>query len=156
MSEHAARIAWSRGSAAFDYETFSRDHTWTFPDGVTVNASSAPAFLGADAAVDPEEAFVAAVSACHMLTFLAIASRKRIAVDGYEDDAVGVLEKNAEGRLAVTRITLRPRVTFADPAAVSAEELGKLHDSAHRNCFIANSIRSEVTLEARGQDAPGL
>jgi organic hydroperoxide reductase OsmC/OhrA len=147
MSEHAARIAWSRGTAAFDYESFSRDHTWTFPDGVTVKASSAPEFRGGDAAVDPEEALVGAVSACHMLTFLAIASKKRIPVDAYEDDAVGVLEKNGDGRLAVTRITLRPRVTFAEPDAVSAEELTRLHDSAHRNCFIANSIRCDVTVE---------
>jgi organic hydroperoxide reductase OsmC/OhrA len=149
MSEHAARIAWSRRSQPFDYESFSRDHTWMFPDGVTVPASSAPAFLGGDAAVDPEEALVAAAAACHMLTFLAIASRKRIVVDGYEDDAVGVLEKNEEGRMAVTRITLRPHVTFAEPDAVSAEERDRLHDGAHRNCFIANSIRSEITVEAR-------
>jgi len=147
MSEHAARIAWSRGSAAFDYDSFSRDHAWTFPDGVTVPASSAPAFRGGEEAVDPEEALVAAAAACHMLTFLAIAARKKIVVDAYEDDAVGLLEKNDEGRLAVTRITLRPRVTFADPETVSAEALATLHEGAHRNCFIANSLRSEVTVE---------
>lgn len=159
MSEHAARIAWTRGSVPFDYESFSRDHTWTFPDGVTVRASSAAEFRGGDSSVDPEEGLVAAASACHMLTFLAVASRKRIVVDGYEDDAVGILEKNDEGRLAITRITLRPRVTFAEPDAVSPEELERLHESAHRNCFIANSIRAAVTVtgppsadSARGPD----
>lgn len=149
MSEHSARIAWSRGSAPFDYETFSRDHTWSFEDGVTVPASSAPGFRGGDAAVDPEEALVAAVSACHMLTFLAIAAKKRIVVDRYEDDAVGTLEKNAEGRLAITRITLRPRVGFESPAAVSPEELERVHHKAHENCFIANSVRTEITVTPR-------
>jgi organic hydroperoxide reductase OsmC/OhrA len=146
MSEHAARIAWARGSTPFDYESYSRDHAWGFPDGVTLRASAAPEFRGGHAAVDPEEALVAAASACHMLTFLAIAARKRIVVDAYEDDAVGILEKNGEGQLAITRITLRPRVTFAEPGAVSEEELEKLHDGAHRNCFIANSLRTEIAV----------
>lgn len=146
MSEHSARIEWTRGSAAFDYDTFSRDHTWSFPDGVTVPASSAPMFHGGDSAVDPEEGVVAAASACHMLTFLAIAAKKRIVVDGYEDDAVGILEKNEDGRLAITRITLRPRVTFGDPSAVSAEVLAGLHRKAHEHCFVAASLRTEITV----------
>lgn len=146
MSEHSARIAWRRSSASFDYETFSRDHEWSFPDGVKVPASSAPEFRGGPHAVDPEEALVAAVSACHMLTFLAIAAKKRLVVDRYEDDAVGVLEKNADGKLAMTKITLRPRVVFADSASVSAEELERIHHKAHENCFIACSLRTEIAL----------
>jgi organic hydroperoxide reductase OsmC/OhrA len=150
MSQHTARIAWTRGPGSFDYETYSRDHTWTFADGVTVPASAAPEFRGGDVAVDPEEALVAAASACHMLTFLAIASRKRIVVDRYEDDAAGTLEKGPDGKLAITRITLRPRVGFADPAAVSAEQLERMHRQAHDGCFIANSVRSEITVVPRG------
>ena len=97
--------------------------------------------------VDPEEAFVAAISSCHMLTFLAVASRKRLVVDRYEDAAVGIMEKNQEGKLAVTRVELNPRVTFADPAAVAPDELERLHHLAHENCFIANSVRTEIDVK---------
>jgi len=149
MSEHKARIAWTRGSAPFDYETYPRDHAWSFPDGVTVPASSAPEFRGGDRAVDPEEAVVAAASACHMLTFLAIASRKRLVVDRYEDDASGTLEKDADGKLSITTITLRPRVVFEDPSAVSAEALDRMHHKSHENCFIASSLKSQITVVPR-------
>jgi organic hydroperoxide reductase OsmC/OhrA len=96
--------------------------------------------------VNPEEAFVTSVSSCHMLTFLAICAKKKLVVDRYEDAATGILEKNGEGRLAMTRIVLRPRITFAgeDP---SSEVIERLHESSHRNCFIANSVRTEVTVE---------
>ena len=146
MSEHKATIRWSRGDRDFAYESYPRDHTWTFEGGVEVAASAAPACLGTAERVDPEEAFVAAVSSCHMLTFLAIAARKRLVVDRYDDDAVGLLEKNADGKLAVTRVTLRPRIAFgATPPA--AEELARLHELAHENCFIANSVRTAIEVE---------
>ena len=122
MSEHAAQISWSRDGRDFTYETYSRDHTWKFDGGVEVAATAAPAFLGNPALVDPEEAFVAAVASCHMLTFLAIAARRRFVVDRYEDSATGFMEKNEAGKLAVTRVTLRPVIRFAEKTP-SAEEL---------------------------------
>lgn len=147
MSEHRASLRWRRGEAAFTYETYTRDHVWRFPGGVEVPASSAPEFRGNAARVDPEAALVAALSSCHMLTFLAIAARKRIVVESYDDDAVGVLEKNADGKLAVTRVVLRPKVVFGEGASVSKEDLERLHHRSHEECFIANSVKTEVTVE---------
>jgi organic hydroperoxide reductase OsmC/OhrA len=146
MSHHDATISWSRGERGFGYEEYPRDHTWRFDGGPEVAATAAPDFKGSPARVDPEEAFVAAVASCHMLTFLAIAARKRLVVDRYEDAATGRMEKNAEGKLAITRVTLRPKVVFSGKAP-SADELARLHESAHTNCFIANSVRSEVVVE---------
>ena len=147
MSEHRASLRWRRGEAAFTYETYTRDHVWRFPGGVEVPASSAPEFRGNAALVDPEAALVAALSSCHMLTFLAIAARKRIVVESYDDDAVGVLEKNADGKLAVTRVVLRPKVVFGEGASVSKEDLERLHHRSHEECFIANSVKTDVTVE---------
>lgn len=148
MSEHRATIAWTRGPRDFAYETYPRDHTWSFDGGVEVPATAAPAYLGDPSRVDPEEAFVAAVASCHMLTFLAIAARKRLVVDAYTDVAIGHLEKNAGGKLAVTRVELRPQVRFgAKPP--SAEELARLHELAHDNCFIANSVTTAITIAAK-------
>ena len=148
MSEHRVQVSWERGGIDFGYETYPRDHRWRFAGGVEVPGSAAPEFRGDAKRVDPEAAFVAALSSCHMLTFLAIASRKRLVVDTYEDDATGFLEKNAAGKLAVTRVVLRPRVAFAG-AAPSAEAVADLHERAHRDCFIANSVRTDVSVEAR-------
>ena len=146
MSEHKVAISWTRGDAEFSYDTYSRDHVWRFDSGVEVPGSAAPGFLGSAECVDPEEAFVAAVSSCHMLTFLALAARKRIVVDGYDDDAVGLMEKNAEGRMAITRVVLRPSIRFAgEPPA--PEQLERLHAQAHQHCFIANSVCCEISVE---------
>jgi organic hydroperoxide reductase OsmC/OhrA len=149
MSEHRATIAWQRGEREFSYDGYSRDHTWRFDGGVEIPGSAAPGYLGNPEHVDPEEAFVAAVASCHMLTFLAIAARKRLVVDRYEDEAVGHMEKNAEGRLAITRVTLRPSVRFGGQGAPSEEQLAALHHRAHENCFIANSVRSEIEVIPR-------
>ena len=146
MSEHKASISWTRGGKDFAYETYSRDHSWRFDGGVEVAATAAPAFLGNPAHVDPEEAFVAAVASCHMLTFLAIAARRRFVVDGYDDAAVGVLEKNADGKLAVTRVSLHPKIRFGGEKRPTPEEIARLHELAHENCFIANSVRTEITV----------
>ena len=146
MSEHCATIHWERGEAEFTYEGYSRDHTWTFDGDVRVPASAAPDFLGTANRVDPEEAFVAALSSCHMLTFLAIAARKRLVVERYEDAAVGRMEKNAEGRLAVTEVRLRPRVTFGGTPP-ARDVIERLHETAHQHCFIGNSVRTEVRVE---------
>ena len=122
MSAHTAKVLWQRDTESFAYDSYSRDHTWTFGD-VVVTASAAPEFLGSAAHVDPEQAFVATLSSCHMLTFLAIAARKRLVVDRYEDQAVGYLEKNADGKLAVTRVELRPQVSFAADSQQGPEAL---------------------------------
>lgn len=147
MSEHHAAIEWAGGAEPFTLETYSRDHTWTFPNGTRVDASSAPAFRGNDARVDPEEAFVASVASCHMLTFLAVAASRKLVVSGYEDAAVGFLEKNAEGRLAMTRVILRPKVAFGGETTPTPDQLEELHKRAHRGCFIANSVRTDITVE---------
>jgi organic hydroperoxide reductase OsmC/OhrA len=146
MSEHHATVAWERGTADFTYDVYSRNHEWAFDGETRVAASAAPDFLGEPDRVDPEQAFVAAISSCHMLTFLAIAARKRHTVDSYRDAAVGYLEKNAEGKLAVTRVLLRPRIVWADDAP-AREDLDRIHELAHENCFIANSVRTEIRVE---------
>jgi organic hydroperoxide reductase OsmC/OhrA len=147
ISEHKTTIDWKRETPSFAYETYNRDHDWSFDSGVTVRASANPVYLGSESCVDPEEAFVAALSSCHMLTFLAIAARKKLVVDSYHDEAVGVLEKDAGGRLAITRVALRPAVRFGGGEVPGAEELRRLHDQAHHACFIANSVKAEVVVE---------
>ena len=146
MSEHHATVEWERGLVEFDYRSYSRDHTWKFEGGVRVRASSAPEYLGNANLIDPEKAYVAALASCHMLTFLAIAARKRLVVDRYRDSAVGFLEKNPDGKLAVTRVVLHPKVSFGSPPP-SPEGLEKIHELAHKECFIANSVRTSVTFE---------
>jgi len=147
MSEHRATVSWQRGDAPFTYEAYPRDHVWRFAGRVEVPASSAPAYRGNPDRVDPEAALVAALSSCHMLTFLAIAARKRWTIESYADEAVGVLEKNESGQLAVTRVALHPKIVFGDGKVPSAEELEGLHHAAHENCFIANSVKTVVTVE---------
>jgi organic hydroperoxide reductase OsmC/OhrA len=149
MSEHIANIEWKRETPDFAYETYNRDHDWTFDGGVSVRASAAPAYKGNTSCVDPEEAFVASVSSCHMLTFLAIAARKRFVLDSYRDEAVGTLAKDTAGNLSITRIALRPEVVFGGENKPTAEELTKMHDQAHHACFIANSVKTEIVVEPR-------
>jgi organic hydroperoxide reductase OsmC/OhrA len=146
MSEHKATISWSRGAHEFTYETYSRDHSWSFDGGIEIAGSAAPGYKGSPACVDPEEAFVAALSSCHLLTFLALAARKRFVVERYDDDAVGFMEKNEAGKLAVTRVELRPRIEFGGENRPSAAEIEHLHHLAHEDCFIANSVRTQVTV----------
>ena len=112
-----------------------------------MTGTAAPAYLGDPKNVDPEEAFVASLSSCHMLTFLAIACKQKFVLDEYVDDAVGHMEKNPEGRMAITRVTLRPKIKWSGDKQPSAEELDKMHHAAHDNCFIANSVKTEVTVE---------
>ncbi|MGD9543887.1 MAG: OsmC family protein [Methylocystis sp.] len=146
MSEHRATIRWSRNDADFSYKNYSRDHVWLFDNGFEVPSSAAPAYLGNPERVDPESAFVAALSSCHMLTFLALASYKGFVVDRYEDEAVGFLEKNANGKLAVVRVDLHPSIFFGGNAQPTQAELDWLHDKAHRECFIANSVTTQVNV----------
>lgn len=148
MSQHRMKLEWIRGNVDFSYQSYSRNHTWTFPSGTVVNASAAPKYLGDSSRVDPEEALVAAISSCHMLTFLAIASRKRIVVDRYTDDAVGTMSENDAGRLAVTEVVLRPAITFADNTRVTEEDIQRMHELAHHECFIANSVTTNIIVSA--------
>ncbi len=149
MSEHSVRIEWTRRTDSFDYEGFDRHHEWLFPGGTRVEASAAPEYRGDPHCVNPEEAFAAALSSCHMLTFLALAARRRFTVDRYEDEAVATLARNEEGKQAVTRVRLRPSVAFGGERRPDAAELEKLHERAHAGCFIASSVRTEVAVEPR-------
>ena len=112
-----------------------------------MTASAAAAYLGDPKNVNPEEAYVASLSSCHMLTFLAIACKQKFVLDEYVDEAVGHMEKNAEGRLAITKVTLKPKLKWGGDKQPTAEELEKIHHAAHENCFIANSVKTEVTVE---------
>lgn len=145
MSEHKVTLSWSRTSENFDYKSYNREHVWTFKNGLTVDASAATAFWGSPDCVDPEEAFVAALSSCHMLTFLAIACKKKFVVDAYEDNAVGFLEKNTDGKLAVTRVELKPRIQWQGTEP-SKKELQKIHHIAHKECFLANSVKTHLSV----------
>ena len=150
MSEHKATIKWARNGVDFGYKNYPRDHAWVFERGLEVKASAAPQYLGNPQLVDPESAFVAALSSCHMLTFLALASNKGFVVDSYEDSAVGHVEKNAKGKLAVTRVELHPKIVYSGAKLPAQADLDWLHDKAHRECFIANSVTTEVRVLPAG------
>jgi organic hydroperoxide reductase OsmC/OhrA len=147
MSEHKITLEWKRETESFSYESYNRDHVLVFEGGMRVSASAAPAYRGNPAHVNPEETLVAALSSCHMLTFLAVAAKKRFVVDRYSDHAVGFLEKNQKGKLAITRVVLRPQVTFGGTNLPTPEQLAELHERAHAECFVANSVTTEVTVE---------
>ena len=153
MAEHVATVRWTRGGREFQGGRYSRAHVWAFDGGLEVPASASPHVvpvpLSDPKGVDPEEAFVASIASCHMLWFLAFAQKERYEVDAYEDDAVGVLGKDSGGRTAVTLVTLRPLATFAGARRPSDEELRELHHRAHAECFIANSVRTEIRCEPR-------
>jgi organic hydroperoxide reductase OsmC/OhrA len=149
MSEHRVTVLWTRTSPDFTSESYNRTHEIDVGLGSRIPGSSAPEFRGHVDRLDPERALVSALSSCHMLTFLAIAARKRLTLDGYEDHAVGYLEKNSAGKLAVTRVILRPKVIWAEGVAVSADDLANLHRLAHGECFIANSVKTDVQVESQ-------
>ena len=148
MSQHKVTLEWKRGSESFTYESYNRDHTLVFEGGSRVTASAAPAYRGNPAHVNPEEGLVAALSSCHMLTFLAVAAKKHFVVDHYTDQAVGFLDKNDKGKLAITRVILRPRIAFGGTTVPTPQEIAELHEQAHHGCFIANSVTTVVTIEA--------
>ncbi|MBY0423597.1 MAG: OsmC family protein, partial [Parvularculaceae bacterium] len=137
---------WRRTTPGFAYEEYNRAHEIAFDSGVVVHASAAPAFRGDEDRVDPEEMLVAALSNCHMLTFLALCAKKRLVVDSYEDRAVGVMTKNEAGKLWVSRVDLHPKIAFAQGTAVDAAALEALHHRAHEECFIANSVKTEIVV----------
>jgi organic hydroperoxide reductase OsmC/OhrA len=152
MSQISAKITWQRNGAEFIDNRYSRGHVWRFDGGVEVPASSSPHVvpvpLSVAAAVDPEEAFVAALSSCHMLWFLSLAAAQRVCVDHYSDEAIGVLGKNAAGKVAMITVILKPRVRIAG-ASPTAAAFEALHHKAHERCYIANSVTTEVRVEAQ-------
>jgi organic hydroperoxide reductase OsmC/OhrA len=151
MSEYTATVHWQRGEQGFADSRYSRRHAWEFDGGASVAASSSPHVVpvpGSDpACVDPEEAFVASLSSCHMLFFLSFAAKAGCIVDDYRDVALGVMARNAEGRVAMTSVTLRPAVSFGGARRPDAAELAALHHRAHEACFSANSVKTEVRCE---------
>jgi organic hydroperoxide reductase OsmC/OhrA len=148
MTEHVATVTWTRHAPDFSPGTYSRDHEWKFDAGVVVPASAAPRYKGSRDRVDPEEALVAALSSCHMLTLLFLAANRHFVVDSYEDHAVGVMTKNAQGKLWISRVTLRPKIVFSGDLRPSEAELAELHHTAHEDCFIAQSVKTEIVVEA--------
>jgi organic hydroperoxide reductase OsmC/OhrA len=150
MSRHCALIKWSCDTPLFAENKYSRAHSWTFDGGMTVAASSSPTVVPepwSDAAnIDPEEAFVASLSSCHMLWFLSITSSQGFIVKSYIDNAEGVMAKNALGKLAITQVTLNPKAVFETAKSPGKAELASLHEAAHGKCFIANSINSNITI----------
>lgn len=153
MSEHCANIHWSREAATFKGGSYSRDHTWDFGSDQSVCASAAAEYGGSDNCVDPEQALVAAIASCHMLTFLAIAAKKRFVVDRYEDHAVGTLGKDEEGHVCVEIVRLHPVIVFEGESGPTAEALETMHALAHKHCIIANSVKTRVVVGEREEKA---
>ena len=153
MSAHTydVQVRWARGDAVFTDNRYSRAHTWHFDGGIEVPASSSPHVvrvpLSSAAAVDPEEAFVASISSCHMLWFLSIAADAGFRVDRYVDDASGVMGKSSAGKTAIVRVTLHPHVSFSCTRLPSHAEIDELHHKAHAECFIANSVTTDIRCE---------
>lgn len=152
MSEHKAIISWKCTGPDFLKGQYSREHSWTFDGGVIVPASPSPSVVPAPysnpAHVDPEEAYVASISSCHMLTFLHLASRQGFQIDSYDDEAIGVMTKNERKVPWISSVTLNPRIVYGGSKWPTPEEEALLHHAAHEQCFIANSIKTEVTVRA--------
>jgi organic hydroperoxide reductase OsmC/OhrA len=151
LAEHVATILWDRKGAPFVDNRYSRAHLWRFDGGVEVPGSSSPHVVPvpmSDAhAVDPEEAFLASLSSCHMLWFLSLAAKQGFVVERYEDQASGTMGRNPEGKLAMTVVTLRPAVSFAGERKPTRQDLETLHHQAHEECFLASSVKTEVRCE---------
>ena len=149
--EYRATVRWTRGDAAFTDQRYSRGHGWSFDGGITVPASSSPLSVrlpySVAEAVDPEEALVAALSSCHMLTFLYVAAKQGFVVEAYADAAVGEMTKNEHGKFWVSKVTLAPAITFSGEKRPTTEQLDELHHPAHEECYIANSVKSEVVVQ---------
>src|ERR1043166_8890503 len=150
--EYRATVTWKRDSGAtFTEQRYSRGHTWTFDGGITIPGSSSPLSVklpySVAEAVDPEEAFVAALSSCHMLTFLYVAAKQGYVIDAYADEAVGVMTRNEHGKMWVSNVTLAPAIAFTGEKRPTQAQFDELHHLAHEECFIANSVKSEVVVQ---------
>ena len=152
VSVHTAEVSWVRNEAPFLDNQYSRVHRWSFDGGAVVQASSSPHVvrvpLSDPSCVDPEEAFVASLSSCHMLWFLGLAARKGYVVESYTDTAEGRMEKNADGKEAITKVTLRPLVVIAGEKPPADDSIEKLHHEAHESCFLASSVKTEIVIES--------
>ncbi|MEM6915577.1 MAG: OsmC family protein [Verrucomicrobiota bacterium] len=146
MSEHKTSLEWTRGDQGFGYQEYPRAHQWSFPRSAqSLRASAAPDFLGDADCTDPEEAFTAALASCHMLTFLAIASMSGFVVDSYRDEAVGHLAKAEDGKPWLAKIEMSPEIVFSGEKQPTPEQLETLHEKAHHECFLARSVKTEIT-----------
>jgi organic hydroperoxide reductase OsmC/OhrA len=154
MSEYKTEIMWNRDGAVFTDNRYSRSHRWLFDGGIEVPASSSPTVvplpLSVAAAVDPEEAFVVSLSSCHMLWFLSVAAKRGFVVEKYRDQAIGVMARDSSGKLAITRVTLRPEADFAGERRPTADDVVGMHHEAHEQCFITNSVKTDVRCEPVG------
>jgi organic hydroperoxide reductase OsmC/OhrA len=152
MSQHIATVSWQRHQAKFIDNRYSREHLWQFDGGSEINASASPQVVPVPFSnrnyIDPEEAFVASLSSCHMLWFLSIAAKKQFVVESYLDNAVGVMSKNEVGRLAITKVYLRPQIVFVGDRVPTPEQIAEMHEEAHRNCFLASSVKAEIVIES--------
>ncbi len=152
MSSHVAEILWQLEGEDFRAGKYTREHVWKFDGGLSVAASASPQIVplpfSNPAGVDPEEAFVASIASCHLLTFLYLAARKGFEVTRYSDTAVGTLTKNERGVPWVSKITLRPRIEYAEGGRPSAALEAELHHAAHEQCFIANSVKTAIVVDA--------
>ena len=147
MSEHKVYISWKNEGEDFSYKTYDRSHLWKFEGGTIIQASAAPDYLGKSELVNPEEAFAASLASCHMLTFLAIASMKKYMVASYEDNAVATLGKNEKLKVAVTTVYLRPNIIFKGENIPEKTTIDEMHHRAHQECFISNSVLTEIIVE---------
>jgi organic hydroperoxide reductase OsmC/OhrA len=143
----SSSLQWTRTTASFSYDDYNRSHELMTGSGVSVAATSAPAFRGSASRANPEELLLASLSSCHMLTFLALAAKKRFVIDSYTDDAMAFMEPRADGKLAVTRATLKPKVSFSGERQPTEADVTAMHEKSHANCFIANSVTTVVTIE---------
>lgn len=151
MSEYRAVVQWNRGGAVFTDNRYSRRHRWLFDGGIEVPASASPQVvpvpMSVAAAVDPEEAFVASLSSCHMLWFLSIAAKRGFVVESYRDDAIGTMERDGSSKQAMTRVTLHPDVSFGQDQRPTPDEVMAMHHEAHEECYIARSVRTVIRCE---------
>ena len=146
MSEHRINLQWARDGGPFERGNYAKVHEIRYTGGETLRASPSPEFGGDDAHADPEQLLLSALSSCHMLTFLAVAANRGFVVDSYRDDAVALLGRNADGKMAVVQATLAPRVVFAAGKQPTPEDYAKMHERAHAACFIANSVKTAVDV----------
>jgi organic hydroperoxide reductase OsmC/OhrA len=146
MSDFNAKLSWTRKTPGFDYESYDRNHELAYGSGLKIVSSAAPEFKGDGSKVNPEEALLGSIMSCHMLTFLAIAAKKRFIVDQYEDSGTAILSKNAKGILFVSEAKINPRINFSGENQPTPEQLRVMHEKSHLNCFIANSVLTKIYI----------
>ena len=147
MSEHKVKISWQNKGTDFSYSAYDRTHTWEFEGGKTIQASAAPEYMGKIDFINPEEALAASLSSCHMMTFLFVCSKKKYIVETYVDQSIAILAKNENNKMAVTQLYLRPKISFRGENQPTNEMIDMLHEKAHEECFIANSVLTKIIIE---------